>query len=309
MPNPVTGKYGLKDLPQSWAGGNFAVQAADMDTGIITGGIIPQGGIAPDQIGLAIARNQTGSTIAAGVLVYISSWVGTTPLISLASGAGQATRATWVTLASIANNTNGPLGKHFSLPFNTNAATIGDPVYLGTTTPGSIALTTVDNLTQIYQIVGRVSVKAVAGTVDIDLLSDCTYQYVDRMTAIMPQIGTAAGPYIAYMVAPTPATVIGARSVFTTSLAISGANYVTISITNLSNANAPVLATVSPANSTFTGGAAITADVAYPLTLNPTAANLVLASGDLLKVIATVTGTLGAALAAGSGISLSIIAS
>jgi hypothetical protein len=297
----------LSQIPRTEYG-DLQITAVDIAPGAITGALIPQGGILPDQLGI-LARNQSGSSIPAGSLVYISGWAAGLPLISLAVASGQMTRATWVTLAVIANNANGLIGKHYSLPANTNAATLGDPVYLGLNTPGGYALTNVDNLSLIYQIVGRVAVKAVAGTIDFDVLSGEPYQYIDRMTTIMPQIGAAAGIYVAYMVAPTPATILGGRAVFPTSSPISGTSYVTISITNLSNANAAVLSTVSPANSTFTGGAAITADVNYPLTLSGTPANLVVSGGDLLKVIATVTGGAFSPIAAGSGISLAIIAS
>jgi hypothetical protein len=303
---------GLKGLPRTEFGDGFAVQASDLDPAFaLPSNAIGQGGLLPDQIGMT-ARNTSGGTLTAGTLVYVSSWVGSTPLLAKAVASGQTTRATWVVLADIANNANGPIGKHFSLTGqNTNAATVGDVVYLGTTTPGGYAMTAVDNLTIIYQVVGRVAVKsATVGVIDFDILSGAPFQLVDRFQTSFAAIGTAAGAYVSYIIAPYPATILGGRSVWPTSLAINGTNYVIVSITNVQGGagNIAVLNVTPPANSTFTAGAGIVADTAYPLTLNATPGNLVVASGDILKCVVTVVGTLGAAIAAGGKISLPVIA-
>lgn len=314
---------GLKDLPHGLFGGTFGVKAGDLDpafvlpaaslpSGASIAAVIPQGGILPDQLGKTV-RNTSGLSIPAGSLVYESGWASGLPLISLAVGSGQTTHATWVTLAAIANNANGAVGKHFRLSgIDTSSGAAGNPVYLGTTTPGGYAINVVDNLTQIYQVVGRVAVAAsgTGGSIDFDLLAGDTYQIVERASATLSAIATT-GATVAYWIAPHAGTILGGRAVFPTSLAIDGTNYVIISVTNKQSGAGAIamLATVAPANSTFTGGAAITADTAYALTVNPTGANLVFATGDILKFAVTVTGTLGGALAAGSTLTLPFIAS
>lgn len=77
-------------------------------------------------------------------------------------------------------------------------------------------------------------------------------------------------------------------------LAANDTNYITFSVTNKSNSDAAMLA-ASDANTTkATGGSAVTAYTRRGLTLNSTAANLIVDSQDVLLLRAAATGTLGA---------------
>jgi len=78
-------------------------------------------------------------------------------------------------------------------------------------------------------------------------------------------------------------------------LATSDTNYITFSITNLglTGSGSAVMLAATDANTTkATGGTALTANAARTLTLNGTAANLVVAAGDRLRIRAAATGTL-----------------
>jgi hypothetical protein len=78
-------------------------------------------------------------------------------------------------------------------------------------------------------------------------------------------------------------------------LAANDTNYITFSITNLGQAgagSAAMLAATDANTTKATGGTAITANAKRTLTLNGTAANLVVADGDRLRIRATVSGTL-----------------
>ena len=78
-------------------------------------------------------------------------------------------------------------------------------------------------------------------------------------------------------------------------LAASDTNYITFSVTNLGQAGAGSAAMVAAtdANTTkTTGGTALSANAARSLALNGTAANLVVAAGDRIRIRAAATGTL-----------------
>lgn len=96
------------------------------------------------------------------------------------------------------------------------------------------------------------------------------------------------------IVAPITGRLIGANFIGNDVLATSDTNYITWTITNLSNASAAMLAT-SPAgvNTTkVTGGAAIAANTTKALTLTGTAASLLVTLGDRILVRAAASGTL-----------------
>ena len=96
--------------------------------------------------------------------------------------------------------------------------------------------------------------------------------------------------------------VVQAASVFTSVvfsgvdvLAANDTNYVTFSITNLGQAgagSAALLAATDPNTTKATGGTALAANTARSLVINGTAANLVVAAGDRLRIRAAATGTL-----------------
>lgn len=78
-------------------------------------------------------------------------------------------------------------------------------------------------------------------------------------------------------------------------LAASDTNFITFSITNLGQAGAGTTAMLAAtdANTTkTTGGTALTANARRSLTLNGTAANLIVVAGDRLRIRAAATGTL-----------------
>lgn len=78
-------------------------------------------------------------------------------------------------------------------------------------------------------------------------------------------------------------------------LAANNTNYITFSITNLGQAGAgstAVLAATAANTTQVTGGSALVANGRRDLALNGTAANLVVARGDRLRVRAAATGTL-----------------
>jgi len=108
-------------------------------------------------------------------------------------------------------------------------------------------------------------------------------------------IATAAGANSVYVTAPVTGKLTGVEFASLAGLAASDSNYITFSVVNLGQAGAGAVAmlAVSNANTTkVTGGSAITANARKQLTLHGTAANLAVAKGDRLQVIATVTGTL-----------------
>lgn len=115
--------------------------------------------------------------------------------------------------------------------------------------------------------------------------------------AQIPTTGTAK----ASIEVPRSGALAAARLVTETGLAVDASNYVTVTILNRLGAGVGavnVLATTpTGVNSTnSSGGAAITAKVPYPLTVG-NAASVNVSTGDVLEVVVTVTGTLGAALA------------
>jgi len=81
----------------------------------------------------------------------------------------------------------------------------------------------------------------------------------------------------------------------TTALAANDTNYVTFTITNLGQAGAgttEMLGAVNGNTTKATGGSAISLATKKTLSISGTAANLVVAAGDLLRVRAAATGTL-----------------
>lgn len=316
---------GLKDLPHGLFGSGFGIKAGDLDpafvlpaaslpSGASIAAVIPQGGLAPNQIGL-IVWNATGSPITAGQLVYISGWnaANAMPQVSLAIATAGVSAAQYVALATIANGASGVVGLHFRMTGqNTNtAAAVGDPVFLDVNAGGffvgsSVAATPPQYppAAIIYQVVGRVVAKsATVGIIDFDLLSLGPPLLLDWPETTLPTIPTTAGAVVnARILVRKPGTLGGIALVFKDALATgnssgAGTGSVAFTLTNLGNAGVgtTVMLAVSPAgvNSTATtGGAAIAADTPYGLAISTAnaGANLVVAAGDVLKLTATNTG-------------------
>jgi hypothetical protein len=97
-----------------------------------------------------------------------------------------------------------------------------------------------------------------------------------------------------YAIVDAAGVLTAARFSGTDALAASDTNYITWTITNLGQAGAGSAAMLAATgNSTqTTGGSAIAANTLRNLTLNGTAANLVVAAGDRLRIRAAATGTL-----------------
>lgn len=98
-----------------------------------------------------------------------------------------------------------------------------------------------------------------------------------------------------FVIAPAAGTLASAVFSGVDALAASNTDYITFSVTNLGTTGAGTAAMLAAtdANTTkSTGGTALTANAARNLTLNGTAANLVVAAGDRIRIRAAATGTL-----------------
>jgi hypothetical protein len=106
---------------------------------------------------------------------------------------------------------------------------------------------------------------------------------------------TTAGTNDVFMIAPAAGVLSSALFSGVDALAANDTNYITFSITNLGQAgagSAAMLAATDANTTKATGGTALSANTVRSLTLNGTAANLVVASGDRIRIRATVSGTL-----------------
>ncbi len=98
-----------------------------------------------------------------------------------------------------------------------------------------------------------------------------------------------------YMIAPAAGVLSSAVFSGVDALAANDTNYITFSITNLGQAgagSAAMLAATDANTTKATGGTAIAANTVRTLSLNGTAANLVVAAGDRIRIRAAATGTL-----------------
>ena len=106
---------------------------------------------------------------------------------------------------------------------------------------------------------------------------------------------TTGGTNDVFMIAPAAGVLSSALFSGVDVLAANNTNYITFGITNLGQAGAGTAAMLAAtdANTTkATGGTALAANTVRSLTLNGTAANLVVAAGDRIRIRATVSGTL-----------------
>ena len=98
-----------------------------------------------------------------------------------------------------------------------------------------------------------------------------------------------------FVIAPVSGVLSAAWFSGVDALAASDINYITFTITNLgtSGSGTAAMLAATDANTTkTTGGTALTANAQRVLSLNGTAANLVVAAGDRLRIRAAATGTL-----------------
>ena len=118
-------------------------------------------------------RNATGSTLAAGALVYVSGWAETYKrmLVTLADADVVARgNAIFIIRHAILNNQNGKGWKtHRLQSVNTSSGSVSDPVYLSTTA-GGWTLTAPSAAGGQDQIVGRIAVdSATVGVIEFNL--------------------------------------------------------------------------------------------------------------------------------------------
>ena len=104
------------------------------------------------------------------------------------------------------------------------------------------------------------------------------------------------------LIAPFSGSLASAEFNTGTTLATNDTNYVTFTVTNITNSNAAMLVSDNAATTKVTGGSAWTASTVRSLVVHATAANLIVAAGDVIRVRIAVTGTLGAALSNASAI-------
>ncbi len=285
-------------VPRTWSG---SLDQTDLSPSfVLPVASVPAGAITPSKLGITVT-NKTGGTLTAGTLVYVSGRDATTGFstIAKASALAEGTLASWVVIADILNNASGTVSKAFTLTAqNTNAATVGDYVYLDTTAGGYV-LTSGPALGVLYQRVGTVSVKsATVGVVVFDLDNFIMPQILERPQAFFPAIATTATTESAPIIIARPGSILGFRLSFLTALAINGTNYVTFTVNNRTQTKLLTNAVVT--NSTNTGGTAIVQYTGYVLTVTTTAADLVVAATDVVTCLCTVTGTLGGTLGPGS---------
>jgi hypothetical protein len=106
---------------------------------------------------------------------------------------------------------------------------------------------------------------------------------------------TTTGNSDVFVIAPVSGVLSAAWFSGVDALAASDTNYITFTVTNLgtSGSGTAAMLAATDANTTkSTGGTALTANARRVLSLNGTAANLVVAAGDRLRIRAAATGTL-----------------
>lgn len=135
-----------------------------------------------------------------------------------------------------------------------------------------------------------------AGVIDRTDLSDPA----DRkpVQVVSASIATT-GDTDVYVIAPEAGTLESVDFSSLAALTANDSNYITFSITNLGQAGAgstAMLAATDPNTTKATGGTGLTANGRRSLTLHGTAANLVVAAGDRLRIRAAATGTLAGAV-------------
>ncbi len=120
-------------------------------------------------------RNETGSSLEAGDLVFISGWdeTNTRPLVTKADANVAGAQAVLVMRASLATATDGQAFRTFRTAADqvTDTAAVGDPVYLSET-EGDFTLTAPTAAGSVRQVVGRVAIVHLsAGVIEYDIVN------------------------------------------------------------------------------------------------------------------------------------------
>lgn len=118
------------------------------------------------------------------------------------------------------------------------------------------------------------------------------FGYTEPINVISQTIGTAAGNYDAYFLAPRTLRVFQVDFSAVDALATSNTNYITWTITNLGQAGSGTGALLGTNNTTVTNGSAISANTKRTFVLTTTLNDLNLIQGDRVRIRAAVTGTL-----------------
>ena len=166
-----------------------------------------------------------------------------------------------------------PVGVAFSDPELVSGTTIADAVISNpTVTGGSLTGTTLSSTTKsLSNVRSGFSASQQGATI------------------------TTTGNSDVFVIVAADGTLSGVDFSGVDALAASDTNFITFSITNLGQAGAGTTAMLAAtdANTTkTTGGTALSANSRRSLTLNGTAANLVVVAGDRLRIRAAATGTL-----------------
>lgn len=105
-----------------------------------------------------------------------------------------------------------------------------------------------------------------------------------QVVPVLKGVVNAASPLngVAYFKAPQAGTLVAAYLTDTTGVAASDTNYMTATVTNLSNSSV----TMATHNTKVTGGSALVADTPKALTLSTTADYLKFSAGDVIKITA-----------------------
>lgn len=161
----LTGYQVLTDItaPGASSAGTVRIYSED-ENGFSFLHAVDENGIALD-VGrdtVHVARNETGSTITKGSVVYVTGSNGNVPTVALADASSNATMPAFgVVMADIANNSTGPVLQQGDLAgLDTSAFLDGDEVYVSTTA-GELTATAPTG-TDIAQKVGTI-IKAGAG--------------------------------------------------------------------------------------------------------------------------------------------------
>lgn len=172
-------------------------------------------------------RNETGGTLTAGTLVYVSSWSEAQSrwLVSKADADVAGARAVFVLTADIANNANGIVSKGYrATGLDTSGTTVGDAWYL-LATAGTSGKTAPTAANAIVQIVGRVAVvHASTGEVEFDLAANNALKAIGSNELQALSVGTAALAAGGVTAAKLADAVADALVVFTASAAVEAAH-------------------------------------------------------------------------------------
>ena len=118
------------------------------------------------------------------------------------------------------------------------------------------------------------------------------FGYTEPINVISQTIGTAAGNYDAYFLAPRSLRVFQVDFSAVDALAANNTNYITWTLTNLGQAGAGTGALLGTNNTTVTNGSAIAANTKRTFVLTTALNDLNVIQGDRIRIRAAVTGTL-----------------